>query len=44
LNLRDERAQKAGHVIAMRDLARYVDPKVIPANPMAVIEGRKAQK
>jgi hypothetical protein len=32
------------HVIAMRDLARYVDPKVIPANPMAVIEERKAQK
>jgi peptidoglycan/xylan/chitin deacetylase (PgdA/CDA1 family) len=32
------------HVIAMRDLARYVDPTFVPANPMAVIEERKAQK
>ena len=31
-------------VIALRDLARYVDPAIVPANPMAVIEERKAQK
>jgi peptidoglycan/xylan/chitin deacetylase (PgdA/CDA1 family) len=28
-------------VIAMRDLARYVDPSVVPADPLAVIEARK---
>ncbi|HTK75484.1 MAG TPA: polysaccharide deacetylase family protein [Gemmataceae bacterium] len=28
-------------VIAMRDLARYVDPAVVPADPLAVIEARK---
>ena len=31
-------------VIALRDLARYVDPAVVPANPMAVIGERKARK
>ena len=39
-HLRDEGCR----VIALRDLARYVDPKVVPANPMAVIEERKARK
>jgi hypothetical protein len=29
-------------VIALRDLARYVDPDVVPANPWGVIEDRKA--
>jgi peptidoglycan/xylan/chitin deacetylase (PgdA/CDA1 family) len=28
-------------VIAMRDLARYVDPSAVPADPWAVIESRK---
>lgn len=28
-------------VIAMRDLAKYVDPSVAPANPLGVIEDRK---
>jgi peptidoglycan/xylan/chitin deacetylase (PgdA/CDA1 family) len=28
-------------VIAMRDLGRYVDPSVVPADPLAVIEARK---
>lgn len=28
-------------VIAMRDLARYVDPDVVPADPFGVIEDRK---
>src|SRR5207245_205911 len=30
-------------VIAVRDLARYVDPKVVPANPGVVIEDRRRQ-
>lgn len=30
-------------VIAMRDLARYVDPKQDPKNPLEVIEDRQAQ-
>lgn len=30
-------------VIALRDLARFVDPKKIPANPLAVIERRQEQ-
>jgi len=30
-------------VIAMRDLARYVDPNVAPSNPFGVIEDRKAR-
>ena len=38
--LRDEGCR----VIGLRDLARYVDPAVVPANPMAVFEERKAQK
>jgi peptidoglycan/xylan/chitin deacetylase (PgdA/CDA1 family) len=29
------------HVIALRDLARYVDPTKSPADPMAIIETRK---
>lgn len=29
-------------VIAMRDLAKYVDPEVAPSNPFSVIEDRKA--
>lgn len=39
-HLRDEGCR----VIALRDLARYVDPAVVPADPMAVIEERKARK
>ncbi len=31
-------------VIALRDLARYVDPSVHPANPEAIIEKRKAER
>ncbi len=30
------------HVIALRDLARYVDPTNVPSNPWRVIEDRKA--
>jgi peptidoglycan-N-acetylglucosamine deacetylase len=30
-------------VIRLRDLARYVDPAVIPADPMKIIEERKAR-
>ena len=30
-------------VIAMRDLARYVDPEKAPTDPLAIIEKRKAQ-
>ena len=30
-------------VIALRDLAKYVDPNAVPANPMAIIEERKAR-
>ena len=29
-------------MIALRDLARYVDPTVVPSNPWGVIEDRKA--
>ena len=29
-------------VIALRDLARYVDPEKVPDNPLAIIEKRKA--
>jgi hypothetical protein len=29
-------------VIALRDLARYVDPERTPANPLAIVEQRKA--
>ena len=28
-------------VIALRDLARYVDEKVVPANPLDIMERRK---
>jgi peptidoglycan/xylan/chitin deacetylase (PgdA/CDA1 family) len=35
--LRDEKYK----VIALKDLARYVDPTAWPANPMAIIEQRK---
>ena len=38
--LRDE----GFHVVALRDLARYVDPGARPADPMAIIEQRKAQR
>jgi len=31
-------------VIAVRDLARYVDPAARPADPMSIIEQRKAQR
>lgn len=31
-------------VIALRDLARYVDPQRVPENPLAVIERRKAAR
>ncbi|MFM7149868.1 MAG: hypothetical protein ACKO23_08505, partial [Gemmataceae bacterium] len=30
-------------VIAMRDLARYVDPTIAPSNPLGVIEDRQSQ-
>ncbi|MCY2939051.1 MAG: polysaccharide deacetylase family protein [Planctomycetota bacterium] len=30
-------------VIPLRDLARYVDPTVIPADPLAIVEERKRQ-
>ena len=30
-------------VIALRDLARFVDPSVVPSNPWRVIEDRKGQ-
>lgn len=30
-------------VISMRDLVRYVDPTVFPANPLGIIEDRKRQ-
>jgi peptidoglycan/xylan/chitin deacetylase (PgdA/CDA1 family) len=30
-------------VIALRDLARYVDAAIVPANPLAVIEDRRRQ-
>jgi len=29
-------------VIAMRELGRYVDPEKAPADPLAIIERRKA--
>ncbi len=31
------------HVIALRDLSRYVDKKIVPANPWGVIEDRQRQ-
>jgi peptidoglycan/xylan/chitin deacetylase (PgdA/CDA1 family) len=31
-------------VLALRDLARFVDPKATPAEPMAIIEKRKSDK
>ena len=34
-------AENSYRVIAMRDLARYVDPSVVPSNPWGVIEDRK---
>lgn len=34
-------AEDGYRVIALRDLARYVDPKVVPANPLGVVEDRK---
>ena len=34
----------AFRVIAMRDLARYVDPAQAPADPLAIIEKRKAER
>ena len=30
--------------IALRDVARYVDESVLPADPMAIMERRKASK
>ncbi len=35
-------ADNGYRVIALRDLARYVDPSVVPSNPWGVIENRKA--
>jgi peptidoglycan/xylan/chitin deacetylase (PgdA/CDA1 family) len=34
-------ADNGYRVVAIRDLARYVDPNVVPANPWGVIEDRK---
>jgi peptidoglycan/xylan/chitin deacetylase (PgdA/CDA1 family) len=34
-------AENRYRVVALRDLARYVDPSVVPANPWGVIEDRK---
>jgi len=34
-------ADNGYRVVALRELARYVDPTVVPANPWRVIEGRK---
>ncbi len=34
-------AENGYRVVALRDLARYVDPTVVPANPWRVIEDRK---
>jgi peptidoglycan/xylan/chitin deacetylase (PgdA/CDA1 family) len=31
-------------VIALRDLARYVDPEQVPADPLAIVEQRKAAR
>ena len=28
-------------VIALRDLARYIDEQIVPANPLEIMEGRK---
>ncbi len=36
--------QEGFKVIALRDLARYVDEKVIPANPLEIMERRKRSK
>lgn len=36
--------QEGYQAIALRDLARYVDPDRAPANPLAVMEQRKQQK
>jgi peptidoglycan/xylan/chitin deacetylase (PgdA/CDA1 family) len=36
-------ADNSFHVIALRDLSRYVDPKIAPSNPWAVIENRQRQ-
>lgn len=35
-------ADNGYRVIALRDLARYVDPTVVPSNPWGVIEDRRA--
>ena len=37
-------ARNGYKVIALRDLARYVDPDVVPADPWGVIEERKRQQ
>jgi hypothetical protein len=36
-------AENKYHVIAMRDLSRYVDPEKTPIDPWSVIEERKRQ-
>jgi peptidoglycan/xylan/chitin deacetylase (PgdA/CDA1 family) len=36
-------ADNGFRVVALRDLARYVDPAVVPSNPWAVIEDRKSR-
>ncbi|MBI3415651.1 MAG: polysaccharide deacetylase family protein [Verrucomicrobia bacterium] len=32
------------HVIALRDLAHYVDPKNLPMDPLAIVQARKASQ
>ena len=39
----DRLAELECTVIAVRDLARYVDPRVVPDDPLAIIEERKAR-
>ncbi len=39
----DELQRNGYHGIALRDLARFVDPSVEPADPLAVVERRKAK-
>jgi peptidoglycan/xylan/chitin deacetylase (PgdA/CDA1 family) len=34
-------AQNGYHVIALRDLVRYVDPEIVPSNPLGVMDDRK---
>lgn len=36
-------ADQRFRVIALRDLAKYVDADIVPANPFGVVEERKRQ-